>query len=180
MFPWELGSFRLKQELLDERPPFFGIGLHQGAERLWRLSLAREHLRSEIGKPSLHGRIGQRLNYRRIEFADDIPRRPLVAKSAPQASKEIGSPISTSVGMSAPTPNAYRQTFLLRYARRGDRAICGLILHPHFRAQSLLECERWRGRRRWRYGLDLRVTGLRMLGDPLNRASGLETAPGCG
>jgi hypothetical protein len=35
-------------------------------------------------------------------------------------------------------------------ARRGDRAICGLILHPHFRAQSLLECERWRGRRRWR------------------------------
>jgi hypothetical protein len=35
---------------------------------------------------------------------------PLGAKSAPQASKEIGSPISTSVGMSAPTPNAFRQT----------------------------------------------------------------------
>jgi hypothetical protein len=43
----------------------FGIALHQGAERLWRLSLARENHGSEIGEPSLHRTPGDSLRHPR-------------------------------------------------------------------------------------------------------------------
>jgi hypothetical protein len=37
------GSLRLEPELLDDGPPFLGVGLDQCAERLRRLLLAREN-----------------------------------------------------------------------------------------------------------------------------------------
>jgi hypothetical protein len=61
--------------LLDDRPPFLGIGLHKRAERLRRLSFARENVPSEIDEPRSDHGIGQRLHDRRIESADYAPWR---------------------------------------------------------------------------------------------------------
>ena len=64
--------FRLDPELLDERPPFLGIGFHKRAERLRCLWLARENVRSEIDQPRSHYGIGQCLHGRRVEFSDNL------------------------------------------------------------------------------------------------------------
>jgi hypothetical protein len=45
------GSLRFYPELLNERPPFFGIGLHKRAKRLRCLSLARENFVPQFGEP---------------------------------------------------------------------------------------------------------------------------------
>jgi hypothetical protein len=46
MFP--ATSFRLDPELLDDPPPFLGIGLHQRAERLRCLSFAWKDFKPKI------------------------------------------------------------------------------------------------------------------------------------
>src|SRR5271169_4901562 len=51
-------SFRLDPELLDDRPPFFGISLYQRPKRLLRLFFARKNLHSEVEQPRSHRRIG--------------------------------------------------------------------------------------------------------------------------
>src|SRR5215467_94264 len=68
-------SFRVDPELLDDRPPFLGIGLHQSAERLRGLPLARKNVVSESDETRPHRWIGQCLDGRRIELADDVLRR---------------------------------------------------------------------------------------------------------
>src|SRR5258708_39405836 len=73
--PESASSFRPDPQLLDERPPFLGIGLHQRAERLRCLPLARDNVHAEIGDPRSRRRIGQRSCGRRIELADDVLRR---------------------------------------------------------------------------------------------------------
>jgi hypothetical protein len=50
----DVGLLRPDVGRLDDRPPSLGIGFHQRAERLRRLSLARENLLSEIGKARPH------------------------------------------------------------------------------------------------------------------------------
>src|SRR5215467_3969019 len=70
---WDL--FRLDPQLLDDQPPFLGVGLHERAERLWRLPLARKNLQPQSGKARSNCRIGQRFYGRRIKLADDVLRR---------------------------------------------------------------------------------------------------------
>ena len=74
-------SFGLDPQLLDERPPFLGIGLHQRAERFRRLLFAGKNLQSEIGETRSQGRIGQRFHGRRIELGDRVVRRAPRAKN---------------------------------------------------------------------------------------------------
>src|SRR6516165_4347870 len=62
-------------KLLDNRPPFLGIGFYKCAECLRSLTLASKSLESEIDKPSLHRRIGQCLDGCHTELVDDILRR---------------------------------------------------------------------------------------------------------
>src|SRR3974390_1605812 len=52
-----IGSLGLDPQLLDDRPPSLGVGLHKRAECLRGLSLARENLQSEIDEPRSHHRI---------------------------------------------------------------------------------------------------------------------------
>src|SRR5271168_3442861 len=66
-------SFRLDPQLLDDRPPFLGIGLLQGGEHLRRLSLSRKNLQPEIDEPRAHSRVGR--HSCRIELTDDVLRR---------------------------------------------------------------------------------------------------------
>ena len=97
-------SFRLDPELLNERPPFLGIGLHQRPERLWRLSLVRKNVVSETGDPGSHRRIGQRSHSRRIELGDNVLRRASGReKPVPAGVESAGSPISAKVGISGAT-----------------------------------------------------------------------------
>ena len=92
---------RLDPQLLDDRPPFCGIRLHQPVKRLRCLSVARENLLPEIGELRSYGCIGQCPHNRRIEFGDDVSWRAFGRKKPPQAEKENeGSPISAKVGMS--------------------------------------------------------------------------------
>jgi hypothetical protein len=52
------GSLRLNARRLDDRPPFFRIGLLQSGERLRRLLLARKDLIRNIAKSGLHHWVG--------------------------------------------------------------------------------------------------------------------------
>src|ERR1700730_1278507 len=60
--PTSLGStcaatdrlFRLEPQLLDDRPPFRGVGLLHGGERRRRLLLARKDLDGDFGKTQPH------------------------------------------------------------------------------------------------------------------------------
>jgi hypothetical protein len=60
----------------------------QRTERLRRLPLARENLRSEIGKARLHSRIGQRLHGGGIELGDDVLWRILWRETREPAGNE--------------------------------------------------------------------------------------------
>jgi hypothetical protein len=44
-----VASLRLDAKLLDDRPPFLGVGFHQGSKGLWCLSLTGENLHSKVG-----------------------------------------------------------------------------------------------------------------------------------
>src|SRR5271154_5347608 len=66
---------RLNPQLLDDRPPFLGIGLHQRAERLRCLLAGRKNLAPEFDDSRAHRWIGQRLNGGSIEPADYFPWR---------------------------------------------------------------------------------------------------------
>jgi hypothetical protein len=55
-------SLRLEPKLLDERPPFLGIGFAEGTQRLRGLAFARINLKAEIGQPRAHALIRQRFN----------------------------------------------------------------------------------------------------------------------
>jgi hypothetical protein len=65
-------SLRVDPQLLDDRPPFLGIGFHERAERLRHLLFARENFSPKIDQPRTYCRIGQRFYRRGIELA----RRP--------------------------------------------------------------------------------------------------------
>jgi len=94
-------SFGLDPELLDERPPFLDLGLLQCAERLWRLSLARENLQPEIGKPRSCQRSPNACTVAALSLAMMSFGVPLGANSAYKVEKEsAGSPISPRAGMS--------------------------------------------------------------------------------
>src|SRR5262249_7684053 len=71
------GSLRLDPKLLDDRPPFLGIGFPKGIERFRALALARIDRKAEIGQPRAHPLICQRFHCRRIELADDLLRHVL-------------------------------------------------------------------------------------------------------
>jgi hypothetical protein len=58
-------------KLLDDRPPFLGIGLYQRAECLRCLSFAWKKLVPEIEKPRSYPGIGQRLYGRCIELTNN-------------------------------------------------------------------------------------------------------------
>jgi hypothetical protein len=62
-------SSRVDPELLDDRPPFLGISLHQRAKHLRRLPLARDNLKPEIGEARPHRWIGQCLDGPRLGAA---------------------------------------------------------------------------------------------------------------
>jgi hypothetical protein len=64
-------SFALDVRRLDDRPPFFDLGLVVRGERLRRLLLARKNLLAQTGEPRTHVRIGERLHDRGVELADD-------------------------------------------------------------------------------------------------------------
>src|SRR5215831_5870973 len=51
------------------------LGLVKGRERVWRLLLARDDMLAEVSQPLAHRRIGQPIQDRCIELADDILRR---------------------------------------------------------------------------------------------------------
>jgi hypothetical protein len=90
-------SLRPDSELLDNRPPFGGIGLLHGGKCLGRLAFARKNSHSALGKARLQCPIGQHLYGRRIEPIDDASWR----KSPYQAVNEsAASPISAKVGIS--------------------------------------------------------------------------------
>jgi hypothetical protein len=67
----------LDPELLDERPPFFDIGLLQCVESFRCLSLTWENICSNFNVSRTHCRIGQCLHGRSIEPGDDLLRRVL-------------------------------------------------------------------------------------------------------
>ena len=67
-------SFQFDPKLLDDRPPFLRVGFHHRAERLGGALLARKNLLPETGEPRLHGGIGQGIDNRPVELADDLPR----------------------------------------------------------------------------------------------------------
>src|SRR5262245_39364410 len=81
--PEKAFSFHPDPELLDDRPPFLGVGLNARAESLRRLLVPRKNVHSEIGETGLHHRIGQCLHDRRIELPNDVPRRALGRKKSP-------------------------------------------------------------------------------------------------
>src|SRR6516225_7741580 len=62
---------------LDDGPPLLDLGLVKGRERVWRLLLARDNMLAKVSQPLAHRRIGQPIQDRRIELADDILRRAL-------------------------------------------------------------------------------------------------------
>ena len=102
--PEVCGSLRLDPELLDDRQPFLGIGLHHRAERLRRLPFTGKNVKSEIGEARSHGGIGECLHGRRIELADDVPRcAPGYENPRQEEIDSAGSPISAKVGMSGAT-----------------------------------------------------------------------------
>src|SRR6266566_2375777 len=70
-------SFRPDPQLLDDRPPFFGIGLLHCGQCLWCLFLARKNLQLQSSEARSNRRIRQCLDGRRIEFGDDVLRRAL-------------------------------------------------------------------------------------------------------
>ena len=65
-------SLRLDSQLLDDRPPFLGIGLLQSAKRLRRLLFAWENLVPDIDEARSHSGIGKGRDRRCIELSDDI------------------------------------------------------------------------------------------------------------
>ena len=104
------GIFRLEPGLLDDRPPFFGIGFNNRAESLRRLLLARENLLPEIGEPRSHRRIGQRVHGRRVELGDDVLRRALGReKTCPDSNRKAPTvPSRQTLGYRARAPSARR------------------------------------------------------------------------
>jgi hypothetical protein len=80
-----LESLRLAQ-LLDDLPPFLGIGLHQRAQRSRRLSLASKNLKSEIAITMARRRIGKYRHHGGVELVDDVWWRSLGCKKPDPAS----------------------------------------------------------------------------------------------
>src|SRR5262249_10623189 len=61
---------------LDDRPPFFDLGLLISAQRLRRLLRRRRNFLALIGEALSHSGVGQRRACRRIELCHDLVRRP--------------------------------------------------------------------------------------------------------
>src|SRR5215467_2638315 len=78
-------SFRLDVRRLDDRPPFFDLGVVKGGEPLRGLLLARSNIEAEISKAPAHGRIGESLHHGAVELADDVFRRALGCEEAEPA-----------------------------------------------------------------------------------------------
>src|SRR5216683_2987709 len=68
-------SFALDVRRPDHRPPFVDLGLVEGGERLRRLLVTRRNLLPEIAEPRADRRLGERIDDRGVELADDIFRR---------------------------------------------------------------------------------------------------------
>src|SRR5260370_40879286 len=66
------GLFILDVRRFDDRPPLFYFGLVVGGESFWGLLLARRNLLALLGISLLNCGIGQRIDDRRIELADDV------------------------------------------------------------------------------------------------------------
>src|SRR5678815_5078848 len=62
---------------LDDRPPFFDLGLLEGGQSFRRLLCARRDVEAQFGKPLLDRGIGQRLHRRGVELRDNVLRRTL-------------------------------------------------------------------------------------------------------
>src|SRR5262245_53544141 len=78
---------------LDDGPPLLDLGLVKGRERVWRLLLARDDMLAEVSQPLAHRQIGQPIQDRCIELADDILRRALGgANRIPNRGVEPGQP----------------------------------------------------------------------------------------
>src|SRR5437016_6535882 len=69
--------FRLDICRLDDRPPFFDFGFVESTERLGILLVARGDVLAEVGEALAHAGIGQGIDDRRIELADDVLARRL-------------------------------------------------------------------------------------------------------
>src|ERR1017187_2248771 len=74
---WPLVLFALDVGGLDDRPPFFNLGLLERSERFRRLLLARRNLLAEIGKAFADGRVGKSHLHGRSELCNDGLRRTL-------------------------------------------------------------------------------------------------------
>src|SRR5262249_61049609 len=70
LIPFEVRAF-------DDGPPLLDLGPVKGRECVWRLLLARDNMLTEVSQPLAHRRIGQPIQDRGIELADDILRRAL-------------------------------------------------------------------------------------------------------
>src|SRR5262245_6659363 len=70
-------SLRLDAGGLDDRPPFFDLGLVEGEQRLWRQLIGWEDVLRKVDKLLPDGRIGERLGSGVIELGDDRLRRAL-------------------------------------------------------------------------------------------------------
>src|SRR5262245_16744067 len=70
-------SLRLDVRRLDDRPPLRGLGLVPGTERFGRKLTTLGNFEAEIDEPLLHGRIGERLDHRRVDPRDRLLRRAL-------------------------------------------------------------------------------------------------------
>jgi hypothetical protein len=89
-------SVRLDVCRLDDRPPFLDGGAVQGAQRLWRLLVARRDLLAEIGEAPVDRGIGHRLDDATISAGV-----PFFTHSPVQyGMTSPGRPCSSSVGMS--------------------------------------------------------------------------------
>src|SRR5207244_11256685 len=56
----------------DDRPPFLDLGLVEGGEHRGRLLLARRDLLRHGGETRPHGRVGQSINNRGIDLAENV------------------------------------------------------------------------------------------------------------
>src|SRR5262249_51765359 len=70
---------------LDDRPPFFDLGVVKCGEPLRGLLLARSNIEAEISKAPAHGRIGEGLHHGAVELADNVFRRALGREEAEPA-----------------------------------------------------------------------------------------------